>query len=463
MNGGSSSRPAALAAALAVASLILPATAAGQPAAGPEQQTAPVTLGEAIRRASDTHPSIRASETATEAARARLDREQSDWWPNLSLVGSATQYQKPMVVHPIHGFTPGETPPFDRTLLQGGAQLGYTLFGDGRSGRIRSARASAEASRAGARSVAGDVATDVSTAYLAIHSGERVLDAHDRRMAALEAELDRAREQHEVGKAPRVQVIRAEAELSSARAERVQVASDLEVARRRLARLMGASAEEVERRGVAAVSPAASTTARRSEWIARAERGSPVLERARREQEAADGAASAARSARLPDLELGANWMDRGSADGNFLAEWGVGLNVSVPIFTGGRVSSEIARAEAESRRAAAAAEATRIRIADAVDAALSALEAARPRVAALGDAVRQAEEVARIEKLRLEAGRSVQPDYLDAEARLMSARANRAEAEHAVVRARVQLARITGELDAAWIEENIRTGGSGR
>lgn len=464
MNVWSVSRPASLASAIAVVWLMLPAAATGQRAAAdPAQQTAPVTLDEAIRRASETHPSIRASEAGTEAARARLDRSQADWWPNLSLVGSATQYQKPMVVHPIHGFTPGETPPFDETLLQGGARLDYTLFGDGRPGRIRSARATAAASRAGTRSTSADVASEVAAAYLAALTRRRVLDAHDRRVAALEAELERARDQHEVGKAPRVQVIRAEAELSGARADRVQVASDLEVARRRLARLMGASPEEVERRGVEAVSPADSIPTGRGQWSARAERGSPVLERARREREAADAAAGAARSARLPNLELGANWMDRGSADGNFLAEWGVGLNVSLPLFTGGRVSGEIARAEAESRRAAAAAEATRLRIADAVDEALSALEAARSRLGALRDAVRQAEEVARIEKLRLEAGRAVQPDYLDAEARLMSARASRVEAEHAVVRARVRLARITGELDAAWVEENIRTGGSGR
>lgn len=443
--------------------LVLPGTAAGQGAAGPSGAGGPITLNEAMRRASETHPSIRASEAGTEAARARLGGAQSEWWPDLSLVGSATQYQRPMVVHPIHGFTPGETPPFDETLLQGGARLDYTLFGDGRSGRIRSARAAADASRAGTRATSAEVASEVSTAYLAVLTRRGVLGAHDRRVAALEAELGRAREQHEVGKAPRVQVIRAEAELSSARAERTQVASDLEVARRRLARMMGASPGEVERRGVEAISAADSLTAGRSEWVARAERGSPVLERARRELGAAEAAADAARSARLPNLELGANWMDRGSADGNFLAEWGVGLNVSLPLFTGGRVSGEIARAEAESRRAAAAAEATRLRIADAVDEALSALEAARSRLGALRDAVRQAEEVARIEKLRLETGRAVQPDYLDAEARLMSARASRAEAEHALVRARIQLARITGELDAAWVEENMRTGGDGR
>lgn len=463
MNTGRVSRPATLTAAVAVVALILSATAAGQQVADPPRRAGPVTLAEAIRRASETHPSIRASEAGTEAARARLEGAQSEWWPDLSLVGSATQYQKPMVVHPIHGFTPGDTPPFDETLLQGGARLDYTLFGDGRSGRVRSARAAAEASRAGTRSTSAEVAAEVAAAYLAALTHRRVLEAHDRRVAALEAELGRAREQHAVGKAPRVQVIRAEAELSSARAERTQVGSDLEVARRRLARLMGARPEEVERRGVETISPADSVTARRSEWVTRAEGGSPVLERARREREAAGAAADAARSARFPNLELGANWMDRGSADGNFLAEWGLGLNVSVPLFTGGRVSGEIARAEAEGRRAAAAAEAIRLRVADAVDEAISALEAARSRLGAFRDAVRQAEEVARIEKLRLETGRAVQPDYLDAEARLMSARAGRAEAVHALVRARIQLARITGELDAAWVEENMRTGGDGR
>ena len=235
MNGTPVVRTAVLALSLAIP--MAPATAVGQEEPSTAASRAgPVTLGEAVRRALATHPSVRASEAGTEAARARLDSEQSEWWPDLSLVGSATQYQEPMVVHPIHGFTPGETPPFDETLLQGGARLDYTLFGDGRSGRVRSARAAADASRAGTRSTAADVASEASAAYLAALTSRRVLEAHDRRVAALEAELERARDQHEVGKAPRVQVIRAEAELSGARAERVQVASDLEVARRRLAR-----------------------------------------------------------------------------------------------------------------------------------------------------------------------------------------------------------------------------------
>lgn len=466
--GGGATAGLVVAALGLVLGLTSPAAGQAVAPAGQEIPAAPagddsLTLAEAVRRATEAHPSVRAAEAGTDAARARLEQAEAARWPDLSLVGSATQYQKPMVVHPIHGFTPGETPPFDETLLQGGARLGYTLFGDGRSARVRSARAAAGAGRAANRSTRGEIASAVADAYLAVLTRRRALEAHDRRVAALEAELDRARRQHEVGRAARVQVVRAEAELSSARAERVRVKSDLEVARRRLARLVGAPPGDVERRGVRAVSLADTAVPGRGEWTRRAERGSPALERALREREAAAAAADASRSARIPDVELGGNWMDRGSADGNFLAEWAVGIDVSLPLFTGGRVSGEIARAEAEARQAAASVEATRLRIADAVDEALSALEAARSRVEALDAAVRQAEEVARIEKLRLEAGRAVQPDYLDAEARLMTARADRAASEYAVVRARVELARVAGELDAAWIEENIRPRGGGR
>jgi outer membrane protein TolC len=46
-----------------------------------------------------------------------------------------------MIVTPIHGFTPGATPPFDEALIQGAATVSFTLFdGGARGARIRAAR-----------------------------------------------------------------------------------------------------------------------------------------------------------------------------------------------------------------------------------------------------------------------------------------------------------------------------------
>ncbi len=65
-------------------------------------------------------------------------------------------------------------------------------------------------------------------------------------------------------------------------------------------------------------------------------------------------------------------------------------------------------------------------------------------------------EEVARIEALTLQAGSGTQTDFLAAEADLMNARANLAEAERAEIAARLELARLTGELSTEWLARHL-------
>ena len=67
-----------------------------------------------------------------------------------------------------------------------------------------------------------------------------------------------------------------------------------------------------------------------------------------------------------------------------------------------------------------------------------------------------QSAEVARIERLTLDVGSGTQTDYLDAEAKLLSARASLIEARHAEISARVELARITGELSRDWLGRTV-------
>ena len=70
--------------------------------------------------------------------------------------------------------------------------------------------------------------------------------------------------------------------------------------------------------------------------------------------------------------------------------------------------------------------------------------------------AVAQSEEVARIEALALEAGAGVQTDFLRAQAELFQARASLSQARHGEIMARIELARVRGELSLAWIQDNM-------
>jgi outer membrane protein TolC len=83
-------------------------------------------------------------------------------------------------------------------------------------------------------------------------------------------------------------------------------------------------------------------------------------------------------------------------------------------------------------------------------------LREAHARVAALRSAVELSSEVTRIERLSLEVGSGTETDYLDAEAKLLSARAGLIQARHAEISARVELAGLTGELSRGWLAQAL-------
>ncbi|MBI4502552.1 MAG: TolC family protein, partial [Gemmatimonadetes bacterium] len=119
---------------------------------------------------------------------------------------------------------------------------------------------------------------------------------------------------------------------------------------------------------------------------------------------------------------------------------------------------SGIRRASAEQRAANEQVRVAELNIEQAVDRALAALREAHARVAALEIAVDQSAEVVRIERLSLDVGSGTQTDYLDSEANLLRARASLIEARHAEIAARVDLARITGELSQEWLAHTLES-----
>lgn len=443
---------------LLIAALLTAATPAGGAAAAqPAPDAAPLGLGEAVDRALAHYPSVGSMRAAAEAARAGHGEAKAAWWPEFGVTGSLTRHQEPMIVHPIHDFTPGQTPDFDRTLVQGGAYLRWVLFdGGGREAGIRRARWEEAAAEADLEAAGQSLIAEVAAAYLQALSGRRVLDAHDRRVTALEAELERVRRLREVGRAAEVDVLRAEAALASARSERVVVATDLEVALRELSRLIGAAAAEPERRGLTPLRLAGAAPPPREELVGRAVAASPSVEAARRRRSAAEAGRALARSRRWPGLEASGNWTDYAGLDSDHEVEWAAGVRLTLPLFTGGRIARGVDRAEAEAR---AADERLRLAVASAeraADRTLSLVEETEARLRSLATAVARSREVVRIEKLRLETGTGTQTDYLDAEAGLLALEAALVESRHASILARVELARALGELSPEWLAAKL-------
>jgi outer membrane protein TolC len=418
-------------------------------------QRSRLPLETAVSRALAHYPTIGAAAAVEAEARATLGEAQAARLPEVHVRGSATHYQKPMLVSPIHAFQPGLTPPFDETLLQSAVTGTYTLFdGGARTARIDQVRSQVDASAAASRSTRDVVIAQVVATYSRVLGRSRTLDAHDRRIAALEAERDRVEQLRSVGRAADLEVLRVAAALETARAERVEIAEGLDTAERDLARLVGATLDETRAGRLDPIGLADPRLPDRDALIERAMRASPILESARHRLAATDAAIRTAESGKWPQLQAVGSYLGFGSAAGHFTSEWNAGVQVVFPLFNGGATGQRTARARAAREGAAEAVRTLELQIGGEVDRALSALREATARVASIESAIRQFTEVARIEQLRLDTGTGMQTDYLTAEADVLAARATLADLQYAEVVARVELARATGLLDPATLPQ---------
>ncbi len=440
-----------------LASLGVLATARSLAAQDDEAQRR-LTLTEAIARAQETYPSQLAARAGEEASAAAVGVATAQRWPRLSTNAALTRFEEPMLVAPLHRFDITQRPEFDETLLRGDVTLAWTLFdGGARGARIGGARAEAAGSVASRRSAEMDLTARVIRAYLEVLTARGVLEAQDRRLVALSGERRRVDELLGQGRAARVELLRVDAALAVAEADRVATRARLDLAERELARLVGAPVEEARAfllLPLRLVDP--DIEPERAALVERARAASPDLERARQVVLAAEAGSRLARADWLPRLDVVGSYLGFGSTTGDGTMEWQAGVSLSYPLFTGGARISAVGAARARERRAREELRLAELRLEQAVDVALNAEREARALVAAVSQAVDHQAEVVRIERLSLEAGAGTQTDYLSSEAELLRVSSALIEARHRQIAARVELIRVVGELDPAWFVANL-------
>jgi len=415
-----------------------------------------LSLPAAAERALARYPSVAAAAAFEVGARAAAEEAGAARLPTLKAAAAATQYQKDMVVTPIHAFGEGQTPPFDDFLVQGGLNLSYLIFdGGARRGRILGGEAQAEAARAARDAAVQAVVSRVVSTYVEILGQRDVLVAHDRRIVSLESERARVLRLLDVGRAAEIDRLRIDAAIAGAQADRTRVAVALDRAERDLAALVGGTVEETRVERLVPLAAPASAPPPRDVLVEQAIGGSPAVEEARRQLAAAEAAVGVAKSGRWPEGRLAANYVAFGGGSTRFEAEWNVGVQVSVPLFDRS-TGKAIARARASLEEARERLRQAELDAASQIDRALAAFHDARARAESLATAVARHEEVVRIQRLLLETGQGTQNDYLDAEADLLAARAQLTRARLGEADARAGLASATGQLTPAWLLENL-------
>lgn len=427
---------------LAAAALVIPLLGVVTPGAAQTR----FTVHDAVAGTLANHPDARAAEAARSSAAAAVGEVRATRWPAVTTDATVTRFEEPMIVAPLHAFDIASAPTFNPTLVQHRLLLTHTLFDGGRRGALIGRAQAIEATAdAGAAATEMALIERTTLAYLDALIATEVVEAVDRRVAALRAERDRVEQLFNVGRAARVVLLRADAALAQAEADGITARGDVELARATLRRLTGVEPAELVpvRRAAEANAGAAPAS-------------NPAVLRARERARAEDAAVRAARADWFPALRLSGGYVTFGSGAGDFTLEWQGAVSVSYPLFAGGARSRRVAGARARAAQAEAEVAQVELAVAEAEDRAVTAEREAEARVAALAAAVQHWSEVVRIEQLALAAGAGVQTDYLTAEAQLFEARAGLSRARYAAVRARILRARARGVLTQEWLMANV-------
>jgi len=417
------------------------------------------TLLEAVERALGSHPSVESMRAREEAARAAVTRATSSRWPQLSAGGVLTSLDEPGLVSPLHSFDVSEIR-FEPSLLRTDLSLTYALYdGGARRARIRRARADAAGVSSTRAMEEMSLAARVVHAYLDVLTANGVLDAAERHAGALRAERSRVERTLTEGRGARVEMLRVEALLSEVEGERQAAAARLEAAERELALLSGVSPAEAGADRLEEVRAVGSEEiAERDTLIARARDNNPAVAAARRGVESAEAGERVAIAAWIPRFDAVGAYLGYGSLDSDFTLEWQVGVSVSYPLFTGGARSGASKEASARTRAAREDLRMSELSAEESIDRALAVVVETRALAEAAERGLAHQEEVVRIEALSRDVGTGTQTDYLEAEAQLFRVRSRLVESRNAEIAARVELARILGDLTPEWLSQHLET-----
>jgi outer membrane protein TolC len=310
------------------------------------------------------------------------------------------------------------------------------------SAQVTGASASLRAAEATAADIAAEVALEVREAFFEALLGVEQVEAMRARVAAAEAMVEVAKAQLEAGKGIEASVRRAEAELAEAKQGLTMAENERQKMILELAAAMNAPMDPLPRvEGRLSFEPLEGDLAG---FLESAKRNRGELIAARRRVEAARAKQRSAQGSQGPqvygfamsDTFSPADSMGRRSG-------YAYGVVASLPLFDSGMRRSEVAAARAMVQQAQAAAQTIEVRVEKEVRQSWLDVATAARNIDTARAALEAAQSNYDVVRVRVEAGKAILVEQLDALSALTRARANVAEAvaNHNLAKARLQRA----------------------
>ena len=295
-------------------------------------------------------------------------------------------------------------------------------------------------------------------AYVLRLFAEELVGLAQAQVDAYQVASDAAARRFAGGEGTRTEVAEAAASLSLARAQLVEATDDRDIAQRSLERITGTPGPAL--RALAEdTRPLPLTYASASEWIDVAMAGNPNIQSRRYLVDAARHEVERNRAGHFPRVDLVAGAANSQNETISTLnqqvRQYSAGIQVSIPVYSGGGVDASVTQAVAEVSRTEAQLDADLQRLTVDIRRQFQTTQTGVAKVEALKDAVAASAIALEGNRRGFIAGQTTMVDVLDATRRLFLARRDFVQARYEVLLARLRLQAFAG-LPVADIVQDI-------
>ena len=438
----------ALALTLSVALSCTPLSALAQPSV--------MDLKQVYQAALEQDASIRASRAAADSGRERLPQARAGLLPQVSASAGRTNNNLDTTAPNILG-TPVTTNDQyfsdNRTL-----QLRQPLINMQRWQQFQQAKSVVEEVEANLERDLQGLVVRVAGAYFESLMADEQLELVRAQIKTYTALVDAAQKGLAAGSGTRTDVDDAKARLDMATAQELEARQSQDLTRRQLQLLVNQPVNQIAKLNVAALKLSAPEPANLEDWTLRAEQASPEIRALQARLEAARREVSKSQAAHLPTLDAVAQWSNSGSENitrvNSRYENKTLGLQLNIPLYSGGYVNSTIRQAVAEQTRAEETLEALRRDLGVRVHKEYRGVSEGVLRVRALEQAARSAEQMMRSTQMSLKAGARTQLDVLNAQQQYTLALRDLAQARMVYLLSKVRLSSLVGDDALASVEQ---------
>jgi outer membrane protein, protease secretion system len=390
---------------------------------------------------------IRAARAAAEAGRERLPQARSQWLPNVSL--SALRNKNKLDASAPNAFGFAQESHSEYFSGNQSLTLRQTLYNKAKSADLDQAQYQVADADAMLAHELQNLATRVGEAYFGALLAEDQLALLLSQETLVRTQLDSAQKMFAAGSGTRTDIDEVQARLDWNAAQLLEARLNVDYARQQLSVLINQPVQQLAALDTARLKLLPPNPATLAQWIELAEKNSPEIRTLQARQESARLQIEKSRAGQLPTLEAVAQWSVSDSENvTNLNSNYdtrSVGLQLSVPLYAGGYVSSTVRQALAEHVHAVEMLEATRRDLGLRIHKEFHGMTAGILRVKALEQAVLSADQVVISNRKSAQGGSRTQLDVLKAEAQKMESLRDLAQARHFYLLSKLRLLALAG------------------